>query len=70
MSDIQAKRLATPKQIPVLYPDAFTESSIRWLIFNEKQNGFARCVRRLGKKVLLDLDQFELWIDEQGKEAK
>lgn len=56
------KRLATVKQIPDLY-NGFTESSIRWLIFNEKYNGFSICVRRLGKKVLIDLDAFEKWID-------
>ena len=59
-----AKRLASVKQIPNLYHGAFTESSIRWLIFQNK-NGFSRCVRRLGKKVLLDLDLFEKWIDDQ-----
>ncbi|MGD0465911.1 MAG: DNA-binding protein [Gammaproteobacteria bacterium] len=57
------KRLATVKKIPELYPGVFTESSIRWLIFNEKQNGFSCCVRRLGKKVLIDLDKFESFID-------
>ncbi|HAT8370926.1 TPA: DNA-binding protein [Legionella pneumophila subsp. pneumophila] len=59
--------MAPVKKIPALYPDAFTESSIRWLIFNEHQNGFSRCIRRIGKKVLLDLDQFESWIDEQSQ---
>ncbi|CAB4128464.1 hypothetical protein UFOVP270_16 [uncultured Caudovirales phage] len=59
------KRLATIKKIPILYPDAFTESSIRWLVFNEKQNGFSKCIRRIGRKVLIDLDSFESWIDTQ-----
>jgi hypothetical protein len=59
------KRLATVKTIPQLYPGVFSESSIRWLIFNERENGFAQCVRRLGKKVLIDLDRFETWIDQQ-----
>lgn len=59
------KRLASVKQIPILYPDAFTTASIRHLIFNEKRNGFYVCVRRIGKKVLIDLDEFERWIDLQ-----
>lgn len=62
-------RWATVKQIPELYPGLFTKSSIRWLIFNEKQNGFSRCVRRLGKKVLINLDEFEDYI-EQKKEKE
>lgn len=60
-----AKRLATVKTIPQLYPGVFSESSIRWLIFNEQENGFAQCVRRLGKKILIDLDAFEAFIDNQ-----
>lgn len=64
------KRLATVKKIPTLYPGAFTESSIRWLVFNEKQNGFCKCIRRIGRKVLIDLDSFETWIDEQDGRVK
>ncbi len=62
------RRLATVKQIPELYPGVFTEASIRWLIFNEKQNGFSKCVRRIGKKLVIDINIFESWIDskEQG----
>ncbi len=60
-----AKRLARVKMIPELYPGLFTESSIRWLIFNEKQNGFSCCIRRIGKKILIDLDLFERYIDAQ-----
>jgi len=61
----ETKRLATVKQIPSLYP-AFTQSSLRWLIFNQSTNNFSQCVRRIGRKVLIDLDQFEQWIDGQG----
>ena len=42
-----ARRLVSIKQIPILYPGAFTEASIRWLIFNEKQNGFFCCSRKI-----------------------
>lgn len=63
----QAKPFVPVKKIPEIYPGAFTVSSIRWLIFNEDTNGFKRCIRRIGKKVLIDLEQFELWIDEQAK---
>lgn len=59
-----SKRFATIKQLPTYYP-AFKESSIRWLVFNEKQNGFYRCIRRVGKKVLIDLHEFEVWVDMQ-----
>ena len=63
----EPKRLATVKTISQIYPGVFTESSIRWLIFNQQENNFAQCVRRLGRKVLIDLDSFELWIDQQAQ---
>lgn len=60
------KRLCSVKNLPDKYPDAgFTESSIRWLIFNAKTNGFDRCIRRVGKRVIIDLDCFEQLLDEQ-----
>jgi len=67
MTISMVKRLVPVKKIPELYPGAFSEAAIRWLIFNEDENGFSCCVRRIGKKVLLDLDQFESWIDEQRR---
>lgn len=66
MHDFQSIKLTTPKKLPELYPGVFTEASIRWLIFNEKTNGFCSCVRRVGRKVLIDLDEFESWIRKQG----
>jgi hypothetical protein len=60
----EPRRLSTVKRLAYLYPDAgFTDSSIRWLIFNSEENGFGRCIRRLGKKVLIDIEEFEDWMD-------
>lgn len=61
-TQIEGRRLATVKQLPKIYP-AFTESSLRWLIFNGKKNGFSKCLRRIGRKVLIDLDAFEAFVD-------
>lgn len=64
------KRLSTVKNLPSLYPDAgFTESSIRWLLFNAKENGFSCCVVRVGRKILIDLTRFEEWLDIQAAEG-
>jgi hypothetical protein len=60
-------RLSTVRKLPTIYPDAeFTQSSIRWLIFNANHNGFDKCIRRAGRKVLIDLDSFEEWMDNQA----
>lgn len=62
-----SRRLSSVKNLPGKYPDAgFTESSIRWLIFNGNENGFNSCVVRLGRKVLIDLEKFEQYMDEQA----
>lgn len=60
-----ARRLGTVKQTGEAYP-AFSEASLRWLIFNASQNGFDACIRRIGRKVLIDWDAFESWVDAQG----
>ena len=59
------KRYMTIKQTATLYP-VLTECSLRWLIFNEENNGFMTCVRRLGRKVIIDADALEKWIDQNG----
>jgi len=67
MKQSTARRLSTVRNLPTHYPDAgFTESSIRWLIFNAHENGFTQCVRRAGRKVLIDLDAFENWMDDEA----
>jgi len=45
----------------------FTEAQVRWWIFNEVHNGMAEhgVTVRIGKRVYLDCDKFELWIDAQ-----
>jgi len=39
---------------------------LRHLIFNENINGFHKCVRRVGRRVLIDERAFFEWIDEQS----
>ena len=34
------------------------------------KNGFDTCVRRIGRRVLIDLDSFEAWVDQQKESAK
>lgn len=66
-----SKRVVSVKNFPACYPDAgFTESSIRWLIFNKKKNGFGMCVIKVGRKVLIDLDRFEKWVDTGGDKPR
>ncbi|MDA9982672.1 hypothetical protein N9H39_08045 [Gammaproteobacteria bacterium] len=47
------------------YHDWPPPGGMRHLIFNEKKNGFSKCVRRVGRRVLIDERAFFEWVDEQ-----
>ena len=53
---------ATVKQLSKIH-SAFTESSIRALIREKHNNGFDKMLSKIGKKVLIDVNEFERWID-------
>lgn len=42
---------------------AFTESGLRWHRF-QNTSGFNRCVRRVGRKVVISLNDFLNWLNE------
>jgi hypothetical protein len=52
----------TFRQAAERYP-AFSESALRWLRFNGCENGFDACVIKLGRRVLLDTEAFERWLE-------
>lgn len=43
---------------------------LRWLIFNAENNGFSKCLRRIGSKILINQIEFDRWIDKEGKPRK
>ena len=55
---------ATPKKLAAI-EDAFSESSIRWHVFNAKRNGLDPHIRRIGRKVLVNVAGFREWIENQ-----
>ncbi|KPJ67181.1 MAG: hypothetical protein AMJ43_05885 [Coxiella sp. DG_40] len=52
----------TVKEISKLYP-SFSESSIRYMLFNGQKNGLSACVRRIGRKIIFNIPEFEEWIN-------
>ena len=40
---------------------------LRHLIFFEKENGFSECVRRIGRRVLIDEQAFFEWAQKSNK---
>lgn len=57
--------LLTVRQFSAKYP-AFPEGGMRHRIFHADKNGFARCIRRVGAKVLIDESEFFKCVEEQN----
>lgn len=51
----------TVKQLVAKNP-YLTESAIRWMLFNRKENGLSAAVTKLGKKILVDDHKFNEWV--------
>lgn len=48
-----------------------TENQLRWLIFNASTNGLSEhgAIVRIGRRVYIDEDKFDAWIDSQQQES-
>ncbi len=57
-----SKSLRTVSQITRELP-AFTEASLRRLVFNSEHNGLARAIVRIGRRVYIDRELFEEWVE-------
>ena len=40
---------------------------LRHLIFNAKENGFEQCIRRIGRRILIDEAAFFEWVNSQNQ---
>jgi hypothetical protein len=58
------ENVLTIRQIANANP-AFSEASMRWLVFNAATNGLqeAGVIIRLGRRVLIDTEKFGLWLE-------
>lgn len=61
-----SRPLSTVRQFSAKNP-AFPEGGLRYLIFHADKNGFDRCIRRIGRKVLIDEIEFFRWVDKQNQ---
>ena len=59
----------TIRQLTTSNP-AFTEGGIRALIFRAESNGFNKCIRRIGRKILISKSAFSRWIEDQNGELQ
>lgn len=42
-----------------------TVAGLRWMIFNSKQNGFEKVIKRVSNRVLIDEQKFFEYVEEQ-----
>ena len=58
-------RLLTPRQVWETYP-AFSEGSLRWLLFHRQTNGLSVAVRKIGRRLVLVEDLFLEWVEKHS----
>ncbi len=70
MPDIKIPNLKTVKQFVAENP-AFTLGGVRNYIFFEELNGLkaSGAIKRIGRKILIDVDAFYKWVDGQTANA-
>jgi len=60
---MEAKNFLTVRQMAEKHP-ANSQNSIRWYLFTQPP-GFNVCVRRIGRKILLEETAYLNWLDGQ-----
>jgi len=63
-NELKPSDILTVKLFSKKHP-AFSEAAIRHLIFHSTTNGFEKCLRRAGRKILILESQFFLWLNDQ-----
>lgn len=65
MVNKMTRNLTTVSKLAANSP--FTEAQIRWWIFQADSNGLAahKAVVRIGRRVYIDTDAFDRWVDAQ-----
>lgn len=43
-----------------------TLGQLRWLIFNKDSNGFSKCIVKIGRRILIDVDRYWEWVEDQN----
>ena len=59
---MRTENLVTVKQLSASSP-AFSEASIRWMIFCAERNGLDRALVKVGRRILIDVPEFERWLE-------
>lgn len=63
------KEFWTPKQIVASGKYPFSMGQLRHLLLYRHRNGLQQAVRKIGKRLVLRMDLFEQWIDNQTSKS-
>jgi hypothetical protein len=67
----QPQGLPEPRLVPLTeWPARYGSpplGGLRHLVFHSRTNGFDKVIRRIGKRIYLDVIAFHLWVDEQNE---
>jgi hypothetical protein len=66
----EAQQLRTVRQMAAELKSTtggFSEGSLRWLIFNCEKNGLDKVLVRVGRKVFIDTQRFNAWLEWQRR---
>lgn len=63
-SAVKVKKYATVKEMPAYYP-VLSYGAFRHMI-HENRNGIKECMVRIGKRLLIDLEKFQIWMDKHS----
>lgn len=66
---VELPQFTTVEQLANKYP-AFTQSSLRWMLFNRATNGLDAAVVQIGRRVLIDEQAFVAWLRTHRGNAK
>ena len=58
------ERLRTIRQLADA-TSAISEATIRWWIFHAETNGLDKCIVRVGRRVYIDIEDFDVWLEGQ-----
>lgn len=64
-----ASTFLTVRQYAERYPWP-SESGLRWMIFHAASNGLESALIRVGRRILIDIEAFNLWVRSQKKEVR